>query len=343
MDGVERVMVLGILAVIVAILSFAWSATDESTTPVGALERGSVSSNNSGSAIPLSSTTAVGDPVVLDEAARNRITERMRTNNAAREAQLKQRWEMMNENQPAGTQGTRPPTAGQGFVPDVAGAAGGALAGSRAGARPDQLQSPDLPGNGTLQKVAGTDPTSSGHLVLGVRPSNHIPLKPETSRNDGSDGGPDAGNFRLYTVAEGDTLWGIAHRTVGASDTQSAIVQIQRLNPGLVTSSLPIGRTIKLPVDGPVKTPVTAPVGTPASDDGWQRANSLLKTTPSTGSAAAPAGRVYTVAPGDSLGAIADYELGDGGRWREIYQLNKATIPDPERIVVGQRLILPRN
>ena len=44
---------------------------------------------------------------------------------------------------------------------------------------------------------------------------------------------------------------------------------------------------------------------------------------------------------GDSLNSIASLELGDGTRWIEIYQLNRATIPDPDRIRAGQRLLLP--
>jgi nucleoid-associated protein YgaU len=52
-----------------------------------------------------------------------------------------------------------------------------------------------------------------------------------------------------------------------------------------------------------------------------------------------PSGEVYVVESGDSLERIARRRLDDGGRWREIAQLNG--IEDPDRIRVGQKLLLP--
>lgn len=50
----------------------------------------------------------------------------------------------------------------------------------------------------------------------------------------------------------------------------------------------------------------------------------------------------YTVQPGDSLSAIAERELGDGSRWREIYDLNRDVIGgDPGQIQIGMQLRLP--
>lgn len=54
---------------------------------------------------------------------------------------------------------------------------------------------------------------------------------------------------------------------------------------------------------------------------------------------APPPPKVYTVKPGDSLWAIARRLLGDGSRWREIYEANKGVIgPDPNLIYPGQEL-----
>lgn len=48
------------------------------------------------------------------------------------------------------------------------------------------------------------------------------------------------------------------------------------------------------------------------------------------------------VAEGDTLWAIAERNLGDGARWRELYDANRQTIgPDPNRIQPGMTLTIP--
>lgn len=49
----------------------------------------------------------------------------------------------------------------------------------------------------------------------------------------------------------------------------------------------------------------------------------------------------YVVSKGDNLSKIAGKLLGDTTRWREIYEANKATISNPNKIYVGQELIIP--
>lgn len=49
----------------------------------------------------------------------------------------------------------------------------------------------------------------------------------------------------------------------------------------------------------------------------------------------------YTVSKGDSLCAIARKLLGDGGRWKEIYDLNRDKVSNPNLIRVGQVLAIP--
>ena len=49
----------------------------------------------------------------------------------------------------------------------------------------------------------------------------------------------------------------------------------------------------------------------------------------------------YRVRNGDCLWNIAASELGDGGRWQEIYELNKKEIDEPRLIYEGQVLVLP--
>ncbi|MEF9671761.1 LysM peptidoglycan-binding domain-containing protein [Pseudomonas sp. PCH446] len=51
---------------------------------------------------------------------------------------------------------------------------------------------------------------------------------------------------------------------------------------------------------------------------------------------------IYTVQPGDTLSKIAERELHDAGRWPEIAEANRATLPDPDKIKPGQQLKIPR-
>ena len=49
----------------------------------------------------------------------------------------------------------------------------------------------------------------------------------------------------------------------------------------------------------------------------------------------------YTVKSGDTLGKIAKSQLGDASLWKEIFEANKDTLKDPNKIYVGQKLTIP--
>ena len=50
----------------------------------------------------------------------------------------------------------------------------------------------------------------------------------------------------------------------------------------------------------------------------------------------------YTIKSGDNLSDIAQEQLGDANRWKEIYELNKDVIGDnPDLIHPGKKLKLP--
>jgi LysM repeat protein len=58
---------------------------------------------------------------------------------------------------------------------------------------------------------------------------------------------------------------------------------------------------------------------------------------------AGPIPKLYTVKSGDSLSKIARAQLRDESRWREIFNLNRDVITDPDRIFPGQVLVLPNS
>ena len=52
--------------------------------------------------------------------------------------------------------------------------------------------------------------------------------------------------------------------------------------------------------------------------------------------------KVHVVESGENLSVIAEQELGDANRWREIYDMNKDVIgANPDLIKPGQELKLP--
>ena len=63
--------------------------------------------------------------------------------------------------------------------------------------------------------------------------------------------------------------------------------------------------------------------------------------TGSNSAGTASSGKNYTVKTNDCLWNIAQSQLGDGFRWVEIYELNKAQIIDPNLIETGQVFIMP--
>lgn len=51
--------------------------------------------------------------------------------------------------------------------------------------------------------------------------------------------------------------------------------------------------------------------------------------------------QTHTVAKGDTLSAIAKQHLGNANAWRQIFELNRDVLEDPDRIQPGQVLKLP--
>jgi len=51
--------------------------------------------------------------------------------------------------------------------------------------------------------------------------------------------------------------------------------------------------------------------------------------------------RHHTVAKKDTLYGLARTYYGDHRRWKDIYEANQNVISDPNRILVGQRLVIP--
>lgn len=62
---------------------------------------------------------------------------------------------------------------------------------------------------------------------------------------------------------------------------------------------------------------------------------------PASPAGSTPLGHGYTVQPGDSLSKIAKKIYGESGRWKEIWEANRAKIPNPDLIHPGLELQIP--
>ena len=108
-----------------------------------------------------------------------------------------------------------------------------------------------------------------------------------------------------YTVQRGDTLSSIAEEQLGDA---SRWPEIFVLNRHILSDPDEIrpGQELSLPTEHP-ESPIV----------------------------------LYTVRRGDTLSKIAERELGNANRWREIFELNRDVIDDPDKIFPGQVLVLP--
>ncbi|MFJ4500460.1 BTAD domain-containing putative transcriptional regulator [Streptomyces sp. NPDC088864] len=134
-----------------------------------------------------------------------------------------------------------------------------------------------------------------------------------------------ADSYTVRDVRPAESLWSIAEERLGDGNRWH---EIASLNEGRVMTD-----------------------GTVFHSQGFLQPGWKLRMPAGTGAAApeaAPSGGTATVRPGDSLGAIADRELGDPARYTEIFDLNRGaaqpgggTFTDPDLIIPGQKLKLP--
>ena len=139
-----------------------------------------------------------------------------------------------------------------------------------------------------------------------------------------------------YTAVAGDTLSGIAARHYG-SRSRRFVDAIFDANRTILPSpdELRIGVELILPV---------VPGGTAPRTDPAVGRNQPRSASPKPNAKESPHAkpfRWYQIKKNDRYISIAREQLGDAGRWREIYELNRASFPDPELIREGVRIKLP--
>ncbi len=126
---------------------------------------------------------------------------------------------------------------------------------------------------------------------------------------------------KTITVESGDTLSELATKHLGSATRWQDLMDANRdkLDD---PQGLQVGMKLRLP-GAADSTPATTstPGKTPKPNSGDQ---------------------TYTVRPGDNLTEIAEKTLSDGGKWQVIYQANRDRLKSPDRLIVGQKLRIPR-
>ncbi|MHC5022648.1 MAG: LysM peptidoglycan-binding domain-containing protein [Planctomycetota bacterium] len=130
--------------------------------------------------------------------------------------------------------------------------------------------------------------------------------------------------FTYHTVRPGETLSSIAKLHYGDTSLLEELVRYNGIgDPDTVRS----GDRLRIPNAGDL----VRGRGGPASS------TPTPQTTPNV-----PTTTTYIVKPGDSLSEIASEMLGSARRWREIYEMNRDVIRNPDRVAAGTRLKIAR-
>lgn len=125
---------------------------------------------------------------------------------------------------------------------------------------------------------------------------------------------------KTIEVKSGDTLSELASKHLGSAALWQDLLTANK-DKLADEHSLQVGMKLRLP-------------GT----TGQSQAPAVV-TTPST--TRSSSGNTYTVKPGDNLTEIAEKMLGDGDKWRTVYDANRDSLKSPDRLIVGQKLRIP--
>lgn len=133
--------------------------------------------------------------------------------------------------------------------------------------------------------------------------------------------GDPAEKLETYIVEDGDSMWVIARKTLGAGHKWQLIA---KANPHINPDRIKAGDRLIIPrpaaEQGPVseKTP-TDPLGLGFDDKS----------------------KTVTVGDNESLWKIAEREYGDGLLWKHIYTANRDKLKNPDAVRAGMKLVVP--
>lgn len=136
---------------------------------------------------------------------------------------------------------------------------------------------------------------------------------------------------RQYVIKRNDTLKKIAQEQLGGSHRWRYLYEF---NKGRIKNpdALEAGTSIMIPIEQEEQKKILVYEDKPEA---------IRSKTPPPEELAVFNTRSYTVRKNDSLWNIAQQQLGNGNRWKEIYELNKNKIKNPDKLVPGIKIIIP--
>jgi LysM repeat protein len=146
---------------------------------------------------------------------------------------------------------------------------------------------------------------------------------------------------RFYVVAKGDSLASIAKRFYGPEEGNRRvnIDKIYLANKGILKSKDNILVGQKLVIPSLSKDIAGSGNKSVLNSNVFTKVESIGRKGLFGSQTSASRGRSYTVKKGENLWAIAEKELGNGSRYKEITRLNK--IKDADTVEAGTKLTLP--
>jgi nucleoid-associated protein YgaU len=204
------------------------------------------------------------------------------------------------------------------------------LAAMRTDSQPRPERKPEIRAAEPSLRSPPTPPTPAP-LSLSHTPTSAAPTAPGT----GTAGKAKPEN-KTYKVVAGDTFRTISERFYG---TSKHAVAIAKANPFLDPARLSPGKVVIIPPDPDHPQAVPASAGLPPAPASTtapgQAASSPKVATP------AAAADEYVVEAGDTLSGIAGKLLGDQGKAKAIFELNRDRLKSENALKIGQKLRIP--
>lgn len=194
------------------------------------------------------------------------------------------------------------------------------------------LVAPPVTAEPTTRPGAGPAASESPTRTPGVSVPPRTPAEPPAAAPLPAPPRTPSAAAKKYTVVEGDSLWSIAQEQYGDGHLWT---KLKAANPG-IDDFVKVGQVLVVPPKEEIlgTTEPTQPAARPGTTP------TEPKTTPRPEPGATPA-TTYVVEQGDTLYGIAQKLLGNGLRWRELYEANKDKLERPEDLRVGMQLRVP--